>query len=225
MGGTSTQSIILDHIISLEVTQDVCFNEIGSLQSLRLGLLQLAIHVGKLEKPIRDDETKRQLKVLSFGNVPGTDRTQNLLLPCYFHWFGVSLCNYIRLVGFVKGLVMGRITRKHLQDKKGFRRIKEECKAYIDAVAEVKDVIVWRNKVAAHFAITDPREEDNIATLDMSVISPVSFSDGRFRVNSMTLSRTGADGKSYTSELPSWSITEIYERLATRYWPEFTYPA
>ncbi|MGH8071590.1 MAG: hypothetical protein ACRERE_41425 [Candidatus Entotheonellia bacterium] len=220
-----TERIILDHIIGLEVTRDTCFNEILSLQSLRHGLLQLAVHVWRLEKSIRDEEAKRGLKIFFFGNAPGTDKTQNLLLPCYFHWFGVSLCNYVRLVGFVNGLAMGRITRENLQDKKGFKRIKEECRAYVDDVAEIKDVIVWRNKVAAHFAITDPREEDNIATLDMSVIYPVAFSDGRFRVHAMTLSRTHADGMSYTSELPSWSMTEVCEKFASRYWPKFTYPA
>ena len=219
-----TARIILDHIVGLEVGRDTCFNEIVSLQSLRLGLLHLAVHVWKIEKPIRDEEIKSQSRVFFYGNAPGTDRIQNLLLPCYFHWFGVSLCNYVRLVGFVNGLAMGRITREHLQDKSCFKRIKKECKAYVDAVVEVKDVIVWRNKVAAHFAITDPREQDNIATLDTSVIYPVAFSDGRFRVHGMVLSRTRSDGRTYTAELPSWSITEVCEKLRNRYWPEFTYP-
>jgi len=220
MGGT--EKIILDHIIGLEVARDVCFNELVSLQSLRLGLLQLAVQVWKLEKPFRDEETKNQKTILFFGNAPGTDRIQTLLLPCYFHWFGVSLCNYVRLVGFVNGLATGQINREHLRDKNGFKRIKGTCKAYVDTVTEIKDIIVWRNKVAAHFAITDPREEDNIATLDMSVIYPVAFSDSRFRLNVMTFARTGADGNDYVAELPSWSITEVCEKLASRYWPEFT---
>jgi len=218
-----TEKIILDHTIGLEVARDVCFNEIMSLQSLRLGLFQLATHVWKLEEPIRNEEAKRQERVFFYGNVPGTDRTHNLLLPCYFHWFGVSLCNYVRLVGFVRGLATARITRAHLQDTKGFKRIKKECTTYTNTVPEIQEVVIWRNKVGAHFAITDPREEDNIATLDMSVIYPVSFFNGRFRVNSMTFSRTSADGQSHTAELPSWSITEVWEELATRYWPEFTY--
>jgi hypothetical protein len=40
-----TERIVLDYTIGLEVTHDTCFNEIISLQSLKLGLLQLAIHI------------------------------------------------------------------------------------------------------------------------------------------------------------------------------------
>jgi hypothetical protein len=40
----------------------------------------------------------------------------------------------------------------------------------------------------------------------------------------MVLSRTRPDGNTYTADLPSWSITEVCEKLRGRYWPEFTFP-
>ncbi len=214
------KKIILDHVTGLEASQEDCFNEIMSLESLRLGLFQLAAYVWKLEEQIRSEQTTHGIKVFSYGNVPQTNRVDNLLLPCYFHWFGVSLCNYVRLVGFIWGIETGRITREYLNKDS----IKKECKDYIDTIPEIQEVLVWRNKVAAHFAITDPHKTDNIATLDMSVIYPVSFSDDRYRVHKMTLIRSSADGQSHTSDLPSWSITKTWEDLSARYWSEFVYP-
>ena len=216
--------IILDHKGQFSVPRDSGHNEITSLQSLALGLNLIAATVWELEERIRSSETPGT-RTFFFGHRPGTDRRQTLLLPCYFHWFGISLCNYARLTGFLAALGAGAITRQDLTSPSERRRVASACKDYVASVLEIGAVVIWRNKVAAHFAITDPRGDDNLATLDMSVMHPVSYSDGRYRVGEWTFSRGSAGAESVSSEIPSWSITEIFESLSDRYWPGFSWKA
>ena len=50
---------------------------------------------------------------------------------------------------------------------------------------------------------------------------PVTFTNGRYRVGELTLTRTTAAGAS-TSAIPQWSVTEVFEGLIPRYWPSIT---
>jgi hypothetical protein len=81
-----------------------------------------------------------------------------------------------------------------------------------------ESVLIWRKKVFAHFAIADPRTEDNIATLDMSVIFPVSYVAPHYVAGYFQMTRSDSSG-TYTSELPAWSVTEVYQGIAPRFWP------
>ena len=217
--------ITLDTIIGLDVSEDDYFNEIRTIQSLQLGLAELALRIRHEEEPIRREEMNEGVQLSFFGNRPGMNRHIIMLMPCFFHWFGVSLCNYVRLIGFINGLQSGRIKREMLEDKNHFGVIKNECSSYAKSVGEIQDILIWRNKVGAHFAITDPRKEDNPATLDMSVIHPVSYGNGRFRVHALALGRTDKDGNTYSSNIPQWSITEVWEHLSNRYWPSLKFPS
>ena len=131
------------------------------------------------------------------------------LTACMFHWFGVSVCNFARLVGLIRGLSRGDFTRKDFTDPAKLNDIKVAIDGYLSSIPELADVQVWRNKVFAHFAITDPRKHDNLTTLDMSVIFPVSF-NGNYVVGGMTMTRFGSSG-SETAALPEWSVTQVFE--------------
>ena len=54
-------------------------------------------------------------------------------------------------------------------------------------------------------------------TLDMTVMYPVTF-EGRYNVGAMTLSK-GNSKERHVSDLPKWSLTEVFESLIPRYWP------
>ncbi|MGA2911880.1 MAG: hypothetical protein ABSE17_04615 [Candidatus Levyibacteriota bacterium] len=82
----------------------------------------------------------------------------------------------------------------------------------------IPEILVWRNKVTAHFAKTDPREE-SLATLEASVMFPVNFSKPYLKVGGMVWHSNDSD-----SELPEWSLTKSFEDLAVRYWPELSIP-
>ncbi|NJM44229.1 MAG: hypothetical protein HC858_10130 [Brachymonas sp.] len=204
---------MIDHIARVEVDEATGLNELTTLASLAIGLNVLAQQVHLLEEPLILDEQERRKKVTFFGfGLLHPD--QERLIPCLFHWFGTSVCNYARLVGFLSGLTSGAYTRQQAQDPKFYSLVRKHCSDYVDSVPELEPIKVWRNKVFAHFAITDPRKDDNAALLDASVMSPIAYFDSRLRVGGMTISLNGSG-----ADLPHWSVTESYEALCSRYWP------
>jgi hypothetical protein len=134
----------------------------------------------------------------------------------------VSVCNFARLVGFINGLEKKLFTREDLDAKANFPKIKKVVDNYANSLIELEKVRVWRNKVSSHFAITDPYPDDNIATLDMSVVFPVSF-DNRYIVGGWTMMKSNSTGP-HASQLPRWSLTEVFESLVPRFWPNYSIP-
>jgi hypothetical protein len=153
-----------------------------------------------------------------FGATSNEEQVDLNLIACFFHWFGVSVINYARLVGFIRGLELNQFTRDDLKNSQKSKDISKQVKTYVESVPELASVLIWRNKVAGHFAITDPRPDDNIATLNMSVTFPVTLSNGKYLVGDMSMMMTNASGI-HASALPTWSVTEVYESLIPRFWP------
>lgn len=144
-----------------------------------------------------------------------------LFCHVFFHWFGNSLCNYARLTGYIVARERGHVTDADLQLDPERKKIKAACDNYVKTLPEIQKVLKWRNKVSAHFALTDPRKDDNIATLDESIIYPAGFDDGRFRTGTMILCK-GDDSAIHESDIPRWSLTETFEVLINRFWPDVT---
>lgn len=214
--------VTIDHVAKCEIDSSVGGNELVTLSYLSAGLHQLYASVAAAEKPLRESDEKNGQKTTAYGNIPGLRKDTVQLLPCFFHWYGTSLINYARLVGYLSGVSSGRFTRRDLEDSKNFKTVTEFCDEYVGSVSELSAVKVWRDKVAGHFAITSPRKTkhtcDNPAFLDFSVMYPVGFDNDRFRVGIFRLMRTDSAGITHTGELPSWSLTEVHEALQTRYW-------
>lgn len=214
------EMISIDHIHPIAVPSDERGNEFVTLRYLQYGLGTLANQVAKLEQPLQEKYPTETTDFMFFGNHPDLPPGALDILPCFFHWFGVSVYNYARLVGFLGGLAEGAYSRLALEDSTKFKLITEHCDNYVASIAELVPVVVWRNKVAAHFAITAPRKStDNPALLDASVMYQVGYDKGRFRVNVMALSRTDSQGVMHEGAMPPWSVTEVYEGLISRYWP------
>lgn len=214
--------VTIDHVTKCEVDPATGGNELVTLNYLSTGLHQLYASVVVIETPLRERDEKDGRRTMTFGNILGLPKGVVQLLPCFFHWYGTSLINYARLVGFLSGLSSEIFTRKDLEDAKNFEKVTRICDAYVDSVPELAAVKIWRDKVAAHFAITTPKKKkhtpDNPAFLDFSVMYPVSFDNGRFRVGILRLTRTDSAGTPHIGELPRWSLTEVHEALQTRYW-------
>jgi hypothetical protein len=210
-------TITLDAIAGLSVDTDDYFNECRTLRMLSIGLAGIADNM-KRREAVWEQQTAGKIKLNVYGSdIDGT--TGNLdLTACYFHWFGVSVCNFARLVGFIRGLNATDFTRADVGDPTKSESVRSSVDCYVANVPELSEVLQWRNKVGAHFAITAPKKSDNASTLDMSVMFPVSFSNDRYRVGEWTLTRSNASG-THTSAIPSWSVTEAFERLIPRYWP------
>ncbi len=98
----------IDYTGGISISQTDGVNELTTLDILSQGLSALAIQVVLLEKPVQNYEQSIQKKIRFFGfNFDKTPQDMELVLPCFFHWYGTSVCNYARLVGFLSGIALG----------------------------------------------------------------------------------------------------------------------
>ncbi len=204
---------VIYYVSGVRIDDALGLNELTTLSCLSSGLSALRQQVSLAEAPIIKHEEENQKRVFFFG-FGLLSQEQEELVPCYFHWFGTSVCNYARLVGFLSGLAQGVFTREQAADPAFHAKVRTHCSNYVDSIPELAPIKVWRNKVFAHFAATDPRPGDNAALLDTSVMSPITFMNGRLRVGGLIQGSSGAE-----ADLPNWSVTESYEALSRRYWP------
>lgn len=195
---------VLDHIDKIEVPGDVFkepANEFWALVCLWNGLEFLNHQAAKCEGVVNGNLDPR-FKVHSFNMFPGIDGTAKTLLTCAFHWYAVSACNYVRLVG---AIAYRQDATRPLPPK------------YVESV--IPEVLGFRDKVAAHFAWATQHKMDNEAERMGSVMPPLTFEDDSFFVGGMTL-HVRKGGKSSTSKtIAPWSITKVHERLRQRYHP------
>ena len=198
--------VLLDHIegIFLDVS-DPPIPNLHALNYLPSGLFSLAATV-KIEegKRVQRDGTAKVMEL--FGHIP-------FAIPCTFHWFSTSLTNYVRLVGLINLMNVNQWKTKDLAEESNRSRIRQSCSEYVKLV--IPEIQTWRNKVSAHFSPTDPFRNDNLATLEESVMNSIAYHTPRFMAGYAKWHTQGDD-----SQLPQWSLTETYERLSSRYWPK-----
>lgn len=174
-------------------------NELNSLAYLRQGLQFLNWQVERIEEKILE-ELDPNLRAFIFGNHPALRSVPQGMVACAFHWYAVSACNYVRLVGWL-----------------AYEGDSKKANDYVRRVLPA--VNLWRNKVAAHFARTVPRPEDTAADLAASVMFPIAFDDKAFHANTLTIAmRRGGQSSSSRTDM-RWSLTHTHRDLAQRYWP------
>jgi len=211
--------MVIDKILNIDVVEQEFVNELQTLNDLYSGLHFLYSTVRPWELKIIENRPGK--KIFFVGQPPefimdGIPQDLFTYLPSTFHWFSTSLINYARLCGFVVSRAQNIITPEDLNPPNR-QKIKQACTDYVESIPELELVKKWRNKISGHFALTDPRSDDNIATLEESVRDPIGFSDFRFRTNLMISSKTMAT-ETVDSELPTWALTETFELLTSRFW-------
>ena len=193
----------LDHIDNLSLSQeqiDRHTNELNSLRYLGAGLRSLAQTVAGIEAEVLSRLPSDRM-YMSYGNDPELAWVPNDLLCCMFHWYSVSVHNYVQLVAWLSGK----------RDK--------DITGYIEAV--IPEVRTFRNKIAAHFAKCDPWRDDTPASLEASTIYPICWRDDAFWANLFGM-RLTQDSKSSSSgeHIKPWSLTKVHSTLVQRYWPD-----
>lgn len=193
--------MILDHIDNLLLPDDHRYsNEVRTLNSLAVGLAFLNTQVSGIEHKVRAT-ISNDVRVFSYGNDPQLTWLPKDLIVCAFHWYAVSACNYVLLVGWLASQVCpGRPDAKH----------------YLRAV--IPTVVTYRHKVAAHFARALPAG-DNAATLDASVMHSVAFDDDAFYAGVWKVTKTVHGVPSSSANL-RWSLTKTHAELTRRYWQQ-----
>ena len=194
------------------------FNELHSLEYLAAGLNLLNAQVGSIEAGIL--ERNKGLRVEMFGNGPGLEGVPQDLVACAYHWYSVTVCNYVLLVGWLLN-----------------KESTKAAKKYQDSV--LGNVLRWRNKVGAHFTQADPHRDDSPAVLAQSVMFPVGFRDDAFYSPPFTLTlsseiqenpnpgsiadwrwrllRKPRSGLSRSGPEITWSLTRTHKKLSDRY--------
>jgi hypothetical protein len=204
----STPSVtVLDHVDNISVPGNVFerpSNEYWALVCLRDGL-EFLYHQAVRCDQVANESLGLQdgTEFVGIGDVPGTNRVPKSLLTCAFHWYAVSACNYVRVVGAV-----------------AYRQ--DNCRPRPDRyVADViPEVLAFRDKVAAHFAWAARNSKDNDAERLASILPPLSFVGDCFEVGAFTVT-LGSHGKECDSQsIAPWSISKVHERLRNRYWPQ-----
>jgi len=197
--------IVLDHInrIVMDSASPPLANA-HALDFLPAGLFSLAMTINALEEQKNSENGGIEVFEM-LGNMPA-------IVPCAFHWFSTSAVNYVKLVGLIDLMQKNGWTSDDLAIKANWSAIKSHCSTYEETV--VPSIHKWRNKVTAHFAATDPHKDDNLGMLEQCVMNSVSFHSKRYWAGSFDFV---VKGDSWN--LPDWSVTEIYENLAKRYWP------
>lgn len=138
----------IDHLILSDEEQDQYFNDFRSLERLWTGLEYLNGPSSHYESVANDalGGTKADSggshyiwgRHLQLAAVP------QQLLVCLFHWYSVSACNLVRLIGWIA-------------DDSGLPKARaKNAKHYLNRVTP--NVSTWRNKVGAHFAKPTPNE-------------------------------------------------------------------
>ena len=198
-------STVLDYVDQITVPGDVFkepTNEYWALVSLSRGLDFLAKQVRRCESDVQSRvNPKGNLKVLSFGNLPEFDGLPMELLTCTFHWYAISACQYVRIVGV--------IAKSH--EPKSPEPIK-----YVESI--IPEVKAFRDKVAAHFAWASYNKKDNDAERMASIFPSVSWSDDHFVVGSDKVAIRKGGQASKSEYLTPWSISVVHQRLCERYW-------
>jgi len=203
MGSKKTCEIV-DHIENFTLSGENLtkyFNELASLRYLSIGLAFLYKQVKKVELTIIK-QIGPEIRIFSYGNDPRMRGIPRDLIACSFHWYSVSVCNYILMVGWI---------RHTIDPNSPFPW------DYVDSL--IPEVRAWRDKVSAHFAKADNDRRDTIAEQEVSVFYPIGFYDDAFYASPMSLTMT-KKGKRITSKsLQKWSLTKTHEQLQPRYWP------
>lgn len=145
------------------------------------------------------------------GDIPGDFHS-------IFNWFATDLVNYGRLIGLIDYLQKKSLNIKDISyqsSRADQNLIRNEAiahsKSYVQKV--FPEICQWRNKISAHFAVIDPYKDDNLATLEISVMCTVSYTKPYYEAGSFSWTH-GQD----TSLIPKWKLTKIYEELIPRYW-------
>jgi hypothetical protein len=146
---------------------DPPFNNYQAFHSNYAGLKILADTVREHERQYAATDPYAEHVVLhAFTSVPS-------VVSCAFNWFTTTFVNYLRVVALVDLMATRKWKSVALVDPRNHRDVKTHWTDFVRKA--VPEVYRWRNKVAAHFAATDPFRDDNLGTIEQSIMNPVSY--------------------------------------------------
>ncbi len=193
--------MILDYIDHLEFnpgTEDYLFDAEETLARLSQGLFWLYNYTKNFEnKVLTRKKDINEIYGLAGKILPNTPSEW---LSSAFIWYSISINNYCRLVAWLS-----------TNDLKVVNKYPRKI---------IPRVVMFRHKVAAHFAITDPGN-DNLADLRSSIMTKVIFTKGTLVGGAVSEVYTDENGHEIRKKHnTSWSLVRTHEKLMPRFWPK-----
>lgn len=137
------------------------------------------------------------------------DLYANLYGTSNFDIFSIYLHQYTSLLGIQEYLEGGKSYQDIVDNPQS---IKDICKNKRNKNVP-KAVNVWRNKVAAHYAISAPQSSDNVATLMQSINIEPTYHTPYYEVGDVAITINNE-----TSKLEKWSLTKVFNDLKEDHW-------
>lgn len=205
------EKLILDTERGIEFdTSNPPLNNLHALGYLPKGILAIAKEIRNYEVRMEDGT---DFPVRGANLVFGPSLAKFEQIACYFSWFTVSLHNYLKLVGLIELVTQQNWSRRDVANPDNAKKIQRHCTNYVKEV--IPEIHLWRNKVAAHFAITAPFPEDNQALLEFSAMNNIVYMSPYFYAGALQWGTTGGQ-----TDFPKWSMTETMQALIPRLWPQ-----
>lgn len=192
--------MILDYIDKLEFNpenEDYLFDAEETLARISQGLFWLYRDVLRFEKKVLSRIKDKDETLGLAGKI--LPNTSSEWLSSAFQWYSVSVNNYCRLVAWLA-----------TQDIK-----------FVDKYPRrlIPEVVEYRNKVAAHFAITSPGNE-NEADLRSSIMTKIVFSKRTLLGGAVSeIILDSMNHELHAKRKNSWSLVKTHEKLIPRFWP------
>lgn len=200
---------VLDHRDNIVFCDEIPkITNCHALYYLRHGINSIAFTVRQIEI----SKYKENLKFEGF--VFGENE---MILSCYFLWYSMTLVNYLKLIALIEYLTKNNMIIDQIKYDSKEKDVSDYCKKYVEEAVPV--IYLWRNKIAAHFAATDPYKTDNLSNINGSLTNFISYSRPYYCAHKTKLV-VGHE----PSVFGDWSITESFETLSQRYWPEVKLP-
>lgn len=188
--------MIIDHCEGFEIDDNMEYMYEAKMALARMsqGLFFISEYVKDKERKHTPTYSIEGIKVDIILNMPYADLLSNM-----FHWYAITLSNYVLLVGY-------------LQYKN-----KEDAKQYRKRV--IPRVVDFRNKIAAHLAFADPYSRDNLADRLASLYTQLVYAGGYFLagVLSPVLQEEGEQVE--VSRKLDMCVTKNFSEMKKRYWP------
>ncbi len=208
---TDVLSTVLDHIENIKVPGDVFKepgNEYYALIYLHDGLEFLYHQAARIDEVAKQQlNPQDKLQIMNFGNIPELNQIPQTLLTCAFHWYAISACQYVRLVGAIA----------YRQDNSRLPSLQ-----YVKNV--IPEVLTFRDKIAAHFSWSTKHGQDNDAERIASILPQLTFINDSYYVSAFTVAIQKSGKASTSKEIKPWSICKVHQQLRKRYWPSHEKP-
>lgn len=108
---------VIDYIANLKLSDEQekwHFNELRSLAYLATGLRFLYEQVQRVEAEVIKRLPKDK-QVIIFGNAPEMQGINQDLVAWAFHWYAVTACNYVKMIGWLANNSDSSKARKYMQ--------------------------------------------------------------------------------------------------------------